>query len=232
MGVAKAKENFGKVINEIFLAEQALSIYQNIGESAFRLNNSKHREIFGLIQKQAFSSLILSLGKLFERPNRRYPNYSIPTILNHLRDDFDNIPVNSASTLKLAEYLTDDSDEQIRLIQDDNKIKDRIMKDFEEKCPQIPCRRDYPLDVTYSAVRVLRDKRVAHTEDHNLDDLDRANWNEIESLLAYCESFINIINYGLFGSSSKGFVAPEELDLKNKSGGIAIKSIISKINKV
>lgn len=230
MSISKAKELIlEKIPTEVFLAEQAISMYQNVGQYASSLNNSKYRELFGLMQAHAFSSAILSLGNLFERPGQRYPNFSIPTTLDYLKADLDNVPVNEASKIKLAEYLSTDTKEQEYLILNPQKLKRSLLLDLDDKCPRIPPRPGYPLDASFESMKVLRDKRVAHFEDHDLSGLTTTDWNGIQSLVSYCGSFINLVGYGLFGFSLRGWIATNDLDLLNKSTGKAIRDIIQKL---
>ena len=229
MSVEQAKECFGKIINEIYLSEESISIFQNIGKNSSALNNQKYQNLFGIVQNQALSGVVLSLGKLFEKQSSKYPNFSIPTALTYLRNDFDNITINSASILKLIEYISEDEDEQYKLISNHEEIKDIILKRFEEDCPRYPKRDDYPLDSAYVAIKVLRDKRIAHLENHDLQGLERTDWKGINSLIAYCKTFINIVNYGFFGFSTRAIVHESELNLEKKSSGIAISSIIKEV---
>lgn len=228
MSISKAKElMFGKLPSEISLAEQAISMYQNIGQYASSLSNSKYRELFGLMQTHAFSAAILSLGNLLERPSQRYPNFSIPTALDYLKTDLDNVPVNEASKMKLAEYLSADTKEQEYLILNPQKLKCSLLLGLDDRCPRIPSRAGYPLDASFQAIKVLRDKRVAHFEDHDLSGLTTTDWNGVQSLVSYCESFKNLVGYGLFGFSLKGWIATNDLDLLNKSAGKAIRDVIN-----
>jgi hypothetical protein len=230
MSISKTKELiFEKIPTEVFLAEQAISMDQNVGQYASSLNNSKYRELFGLMQAHAFSSAILSLGNLFERPSQRYPNFSIPTALDYLKADLNNVPVNEASKIKLAEYLSTDPKEQEYLILNPQELKCSLLLDLDDKCPRIPPRRGYPLDASFEALKVLRDKRVAHFEDHDLSRVTTTDWNGIQSLVCYSKSFINLVPYGLFGFSLKGWISTNDLDLLNKPTGKGIRDVIQKL---
>lgn len=229
MSVDQAKRCIDKIINEIYLSEESISIFQNIGKKSSTLNNSKYQNLFGIVQNQALSSVVLSLGKLFEKPSSKYPNFSIPTALAYLRSDFESVSINSASILKLVEYISENEVEQNELIRSHKKVKDIILKRFEDGYPRYPKRDGYPLDSAYVAIKVLRDKRIAHLENHDLQGLGETDWEGVHSLIAYCQTFINIVNYGFFGFSTKAIVQASELNFENKSSGIAISSIIKEV---
>lgn len=231
MTVDEAKEIiFGKIATEIFLAKQAISVYQNIGEQSSTLNTSRYREFFGLIQSYALSSFILSLGKLFEKPCQKNPNFSIPTVLDCLINNLQEVTVNRGSLVKLASYLSSNRKEQDVLILNPERIKHDLLNDFKNRCPTLPARPGCKLDATYKGVRVLRDKRIAHLENCDLSRFPKPTGNDIEALIAYCESFTNLVGYGLFGSSMKGFVKPNDLDLLNQTGGQTLRQIIDRLD--
>ena len=74
-------------IPEIFLAKQSASIWLNIAEYSSRVNGTKYQQAVGLVQLQALSSLVLSLGKLYEQAGEKYPNVSIPSVIKYLKED-------------------------------------------------------------------------------------------------------------------------------------------------
>ncbi len=231
MTVYEAKEIiFGKIAPEIFSAKQAISVYQNIGEQSSTLNTSRYREFFGLIQSHAISSFILSLGKLFEKPCQKYPNFSISTVLDCLINNLQDVPVNRGSLVKLASYLSSNPKEQEILILNPEKIKDDLLNDFKDKCPISHARPGYKLDAAYKAVKNLRDKRIAHLENCDLSRFPNPTGNDIEALIAYCESFTNLVGYGLFGFSMKGFVKPNDIDFLNQTGGQILRQIIDQLD--
>lgn len=231
MSLEKAEELVLKRIPaELFLAEQAFSIDQSIAQHASKLNNSEYKELFGLIQLQAFSSGLLSIGNLFERPSARYPNFSIPAAIAYLKADLNDIPLNEASKAKLAQYLSDDLQEQQLLILKPQRLKRCLLLELDEKCPKSPVRLGYKMDADFEAVKVLRDKRVAHYEDHTLAGLSTTDWDGIKRLLSYCESFINLVGYGLFGFSQNSWIPPEQIDFISKSGGQAISNMLQEIS--
>ncbi|MEA1994964.1 MAG: hypothetical protein U9N18_02240 [Campylobacterota bacterium] len=231
MTVYEAKETiFRKITTEIFSAKQAASVYQNIGKQSSTLNTSRYREFFGLIQSYALSFLILSLGKLFEKPCQRNPNFSILTVLDCLINNLQGVPANKGSLWKLASYLSSNRKEQEALILNPERIKHDLLDDFKNRCPTLPARPGYQLDSAYEGVRVLRDKRVAHSENCDLSCLPKLTGNDIEALIAYCESFKYLVGYGLFGFSMKGFVKPNDLDLLNQTGGQTLRQIIDRLD--
>ena len=87
MSLEKAKEIIcNNIPVEIFIGHNAIGTYIAISDHAEFLNNSRFTHAFGLIQQHAHGAFILSLCKLFEKPNARFPNLSIPTAICYLRN--------------------------------------------------------------------------------------------------------------------------------------------------
>lgn len=230
MSAQKAKEIIlDKVRIEIYLAEQSIAIYLSLSEYSSALNSSKYRELFGIIQMQALSYFVLSFRKLFERPSPKFPNFSIHSALEYLNSDLSKVPVNSGSILKLTDFLTTDENEKIRMMENNDLITQRVIAYFQENCPQVPPRDGYPLDKAYDAFRVLSDKRVAHSEDHNLSGLSKTDMDGARNLIAFAKSFVNIIGYGFFGFSPEGFIDPDIIDFSSFTCSQSIGELIKLI---
>lgn len=218
-----------KVPAEIYLAEQSISIYLSLSVHSSVLNSSKYRELFGIIQMQALSYFVISFRKLFEKPSTKFPNFSIPSALEYMNSDLSNVPVNSGSVLKLIDFLTTDEDEKMKMMENSEVIKVRVIEYFQANCPEVPPRDGYPLDKAYDAFRVLSDKRAAHSEDHDLSGLSKTDVDGAKELIAFARSFVNIIGYGLFGFSPKGFIDPDPIDFLKFTCSKSIDGLLSLI---
>jgi hypothetical protein len=213
MSLTKLKEIvFDRIPVEIFLAHEALGVCMAIAENSDSLNRHGHRHIFGIIQRQALGSFVLSLCNLFERPNRKYPNCSIHTALVHLRNGLNDVAVPDQSKSKLDEYIRAEIDSTFS-IHDPLKAAAAarlVYTHFDEQCPHMPPREGKKIDVTLDALKVLRDKRVAHHEDHNLVGLMATDFDSTIELLCLAQTFVNIVGYGFFGFSLKSTAVPAE----------------------
>ena len=229
--ILKAREIvLDRVPPEIFLAKQSASVWQNIGERCLELNGTEYQTAFATIQRQALSSLVLSLVQLFERPSDRYPNYSIPTAIAHLTTDIDSVRVNPASVVKLVDDLTDERDDQLYLLQNPDELPKILLNDFEDGCPKFLARSGSELDRFLEQIRVIRDKRVAHLEDVDISNHPRATWESVTQLLAFAESFVNLVGYGFFGASRKKRVKGEDVKLRDEPAGREVRGIIKALS--
>lgn len=216
----KAKEILlHHVPEEISTGHNAIAIYISLSEHAEHLNKSQFRDCLGSIQRHAFDSFILSLWKLFEPPSKRYPNFSIPTAIQILQQQLGTLNISTQKCAKLAEFVQSeiDSNFSVRSGNDLNRVPDLIIRYFGDRCPQTPPRRTYELDVIFDALRVLRDKRVAHYEDHDLRGLSTTDLDGAIRLLAFAETVVNVLGYGFFGFSQQTIVNLKKFS-PNKSG--------------
>jgi len=88
MSAIKAKDVIlDQIRNEVIHGHNAIAVYIALSEHAQTLNKSHFRQTIGTMQQHAFDAFILSLCKLYEKSNKRYPNYSIPSTLELLQND-------------------------------------------------------------------------------------------------------------------------------------------------
>ena len=232
MSFTKLKEIvFDRIPIEIFLAHEALGIYMAIAESSDSLNQSKHRHVFGIIQRQAFDAFVLSLCRLFEKPSKKYPNYSIPTVLTHFRalgdkDFCEQIPA------KLVEYICTEVDSTLSDLDPPkaSAAARMVCSHFEKQCPCTPPRKGQKLDIPLDALKVLRNKRVAHHEDHDLVGLSTTDFEGAIELLCFAQTFVNIVG-DFYGSSMKSISQPVEFTLDKSTSGNQIKKMIQELEK-
>lgn len=199
---------FDRIPVEIFIAHEALGIFMAISDKSDVLNTVSHRNIFGIIQRQSLGTFILSLCKLFERASKKYQNFSIPTALEYLYQHLDNVTVTDQSFAKLIEFIRSEIDPTFD-VQDRNRIPQMVYTHFENLCPRTPLRDGNKLDAILDALKVIRDKRVAHHEDHDLAGLTVTDLDGAIELLCFAQTFVNIIGFGLFGFSMDTITLPE-----------------------
>ncbi len=76
------------IAGEIFRADQAYSLAQEIGKYAQDVNTANFGELFGYLQIILSDRQTLSVVKLFD-PAKKYPKRSIPGTLSLLEDNSD-----------------------------------------------------------------------------------------------------------------------------------------------
>ena len=84
-----------------------------------------------------------------------------------------------------------------------------VLKYFVEECPRTPPRDGKESDIIFDALKVIRDKRVAHHEDADLSLLSKTDLDGAIQLLTFAQTYVNLVGYGFFGFSPKGIVSVE-----------------------
>ncbi len=81
------------IIIDIFQAEEALSLARFIGKNADIINKNNFGNFFGSIQFILSQQFILAVTRLYEPPNPRYPIKSIPSALEFIKHNVDNLVI-------------------------------------------------------------------------------------------------------------------------------------------
>ena len=74
------------IASEIFRADQAYSLGEHIAQFAEEINAANFGELFGSLQIVLSDRQTLSVVIIFE-PTRRYPTWSIPSVLGLLQSE-------------------------------------------------------------------------------------------------------------------------------------------------
>ncbi len=197
---------------EVLLGHNAIGVYIALSDHSSTLNALPFHQALGTIQRHALDSFILSLCKLYERPSQRYPNYSIPTTLALLREDPSNLAAGIQNHVCLEQFIQAQVDHSfaVRCPDDMARIPMLLLDHFSEQCPRTPPRDGNELDHILDALKVLRDKRVAHHEDADLASLSKTDLDGALRLLAFAQTYINLVGYGFFGFSLEAEVDADE----------------------
>lgn len=203
MSVHKLREAiFERIWPEIFSAHECLGLYASIARYSDELNESNSNHLFGFVQRQALSGLVLSVCKLFEN-SKHYENFSIPTGLRHFREDITNISAQNRNLVLFETFIRKNVDPSFSVenSEDIDRIPNLVHKYFDESCPRSPARCPNRLNGFFEAVKVLRDKRVAHDEDCDLTGSATADMVGVVELLCFAKTFVNVVGYGFLGFS-------------------------------
>lgn len=234
MSSTQAKEIiFNRINTEVFLGHNAIGVYIAISDHSSKLNALPYRQALGTMRHHALAAFILSLCKLYEKPNKRYPNYSIPTTLTLLRENPSDLSLENRNYVRLAQFiqLHIDPSFAIESENDITCIPSLILDYFWQQCPQTPPRHGNEMDQILEALKVLRDKRVAHHEDANLSLLPKTDLTGALELLAFAQTYINLVGYGFFGFSQDGEVDASRFDPCNCVVWPELKSMIKQLEQ-
>jgi len=171
----------------IFEAEQSLSLIEACSTNREFLLKHNFGELFGTIQGLAVNQFVLSVTKIYEKPNKRYPNLSIPSLLEFVEQN--------AVQLKFLEpllvqrglgFLGQDISEFEAA---DTAVKKNIViaRTLRKAIP------DVESNEALRALKKLRDKKIAHSEDVNVDMIEKTTWEQAEKLLVLPRGIVSLI---------------------------------------
>lgn len=218
--IAKTREIiFNHVHNEIKLAFSAYTLLMAISENAESLKRSRYMAIIGLMQKQALDSMVISICKLYEKPNKKFPNFSIPTAIDYLDKLYksNGIIIDQIQDIfKLINFIISKGLHPTMNLLDyfeANQIPELLLEYFKNHCPidskDSPC-NNHELKKHLEALKIIRDKRIAHDEDKDISDLPKTDFDGVRQLIAFAQTFVNIIGYGFFGHSQDGEIFADD----------------------
>jgi len=227
---------FKEMPTQLMLAHDALDIYLTIAENSEVFNQTEYAHLMGVIQIQAFSSFVLSTCTIFEAPKKgRLPNFSIHVALQLLDDvlrqgELQVVP--GSSQEKIEGFIKSKIDANFSMFERDAErgAIHLIHKYFKDRCLCIGPNSNYSdteLGTTLEALKVQRDKRIAHFEDCPVEKLaPQTDINRAIGLLCFAKTFINIIGYGFLGCSDDFISQPKEFYLCTSKSGYQLKRLI------
>jgi hypothetical protein len=212
MSTTKAKDIiFDQVQIEVTLGHNAIAVFIALSEHSQVLNALPFRQTLGSMQHHAFDAFILTLCKLYEKRSKRYPNYSIPTTLELLQENSSDLGPKIQNYVRLEEFIKTHVEPSLAVHDQRHieRIPGLVLEYFLQEHPRTPSQEGKELDIILDALKVLRDKRVAHNEDADLSSLNKTDLDGAIRLLAFAQTYVNLVGYGFFGFSKDGEVSAE-----------------------
>jgi len=209
----------------IFEAEQSLSLIEVCGKNHEFLAHNHFGELFGTIQWMAINQFILSLTKLYEKPNERYPNLSLPSILNYIEAKAEQLEPQELHPVRCGFKLL--GIETVDFDAADSSLKRSylIVRHIRARMP------DIDKSNALFALKTLRDKKIVHPEDVDLDKIEKTTWEEAEWFLVPARATVGIIAYAYLSAAyldHKGSYLPS---VDGSRVGRAMERLVKAANK-
>ena len=176
-------------------AEEALTLNLLVGRYANEIRSTPFNAFFGSLQASLDRLAILSVTRLYESPNMRYPIRSIPAAIELVHMEAKNLPVHQRDVLvqKLVEYGHD----QTTIAALSDLMVTKLLADkFYEQLPRADGLNE--LSRALNALKTMRDKSIAHNEVVDVSQVPEATptYGEIRKLLDYAKKFLGIVGIG------------------------------------
>ena len=165
--MAETKERLRELLHRcvtghIHRAHQAYALCQVIGDHSWTINREGFGGLFRTLQISLADEMVLSITKLLESTDGRYPRRSIPAVLDYIDKQAADLEVVDRGRLEAAIAAGPDFDSTAGFPQADESLT---------RAAVVALRATLPKPKTFW---VRRDKQIAHSEDTDLPDELRA----------------------------------------------------------
>jgi hypothetical protein len=180
------------IVGDLFAAEQTYALLKQIGQNAEAINQANLGALFGSLQLILSSSLFLTVAKLFEKPDKKFPNRSIPSVLQLLKRSSNELVINHRPAMfkrLAASGMNVTSLAQLA----DSEITSAIVQFYTGSLPSAELRVWCEMSKSLRAVVIGRDKVYAHNEMVDRSTLPQTTWAGVEQLMEYAKGFIDAV---------------------------------------
>ena len=163
------------VAAELFWADEAYALAEEIGQHVEQLGAANFERLFGSLQVILSDRQTLSITKIFEPENPRYPIRSIPTILGLLETNAGlwRVP----ERRQLHQVLADTGQDVARLEQlSKAELTRTIVAYYRSTLPRQDRVNSCRLSLSLDVLRQSRDKVIAHNESVKKVALQMPTW--------------------------------------------------------
>ena len=195
MDVAVLRDEFDRgVLDQIAIGDRSQAVADAIGNAGARIGGFRGL-LYHLLTTQA-DAIILALGRLFDPPSRKYPTRGILGFLDLLEKHSDAVKVLDGSTLQ--EFLDGQGRKTDGLNATGELVRAFVLAYRALLHEPTGSSREEPAAVL-ARIRARRDKQVAHNENWEPRDDERATWNDGRSLLAEAKGFAILVGSAFLG---------------------------------
>lgn len=214
MNVEEAEERLRNYLHEgiaveIFWADQAYTLAEEIGKHAEQINAANLGELLGSLQLILSDRHTLSIAKIFDPKKKKYSTRSIPVTLTLLEKNAELWRVPQRRTLHQALIEAGSDGSHVEQLSN-AELTHAIVAHFRNTLPDPKRIGSNRLSLSLDALRQSRNKVIAHNEDIEMSALQQPTWGEATSLLNYAKEFVATIEFGylnlFFGQGSDDYI--------------------------
>jgi hypothetical protein len=180
---------FEGLLQELSRMERWWALAEEIARNADRINAEGFGNLFWNIQKSCYSQIEVTLAKVFEPVNNRYPIRSVPVALEILKDHAADLAFERKDFLlaKLAHWGI--SKDQLQDISG-TQITREVHKYFSNKLALAD------LHAALESLKKSRDKFYAHNEAIDTSMLPTTSFSSALQLIRYVREFLEVVGSG------------------------------------
>jgi hypothetical protein len=161
-------------MHDIFRADEARALVETIGTYATAVDASTFGPTFVALQTYAIDEFVLAVTRLFEKPKKNYPLRSLPAIVEHVLANAESLPVREPFFLgeALGHLGVPISGPETNSATTRSAM--RTLRSL------MPSPETHP---ALEALKLLRDKRLAHPEHVAVESIPKTAWAPADELL-------------------------------------------------
>lgn len=190
---------------DLFRAEQCFALREVIAEHADGINSASFGNVFGSLQQILHRFALLSVAKVFEVPDNRYPLRSIPAALTLLNKHASDFAVWYPDALINILVKFDHKAEELKRLSY-SELTATLYTEYSRRLPKPVADSGAKLDKTLYAIKTVRDKYISHNEAISLDDIPEADFESITGLIQFGLEFLQTIGLAYLSVSYSGTV--------------------------
>jgi hypothetical protein len=173
------------LVVEIYLADQAYALAEEIGKHAEQINAAGFADLFFSLQIMLSDRQTLAATKLLDAERNKYLIRSIPGTLNLLERHATlwRIPERRRLYQALTQGAGSGTTTHLERLGND-ELTYKVVEHFRGKLPE-----SEPL-------QEIRDKRIAHNEAIEPSDLQPVTWGQAIASINFAKNFLTTIGYG------------------------------------
>jgi hypothetical protein len=183
------------IVADLFAAEQTYALLKQIGQNANVINQANFGAFFGPLQWILSNDFFLSVARLFEKPSKKYPTRSIPSVLQLLESSSNELLVGQRIIVMRRLAAAGMNIESLAQMSD-SAITSTIVQFYNRSLPSTELVAWCEMSRSLHAVVTRRDKVVAHNEMIDRSTLPQTSWKDIEQLMSYAKGFIDVVGIG------------------------------------
>ncbi|MEH2339076.1 AbiU2 domain-containing protein [Nostoc sp.] len=193
--VPTPKDKLKDIVNQgvkidIFDAEEAIKLYEVIGNYKEKLVKDNFDNLFGVFQIALIKNTILAINKIYEEPKNKYQLRSLPDAVKILKDNCNDLKIEYRE--QLEEKLTNwGFDKKCLISLSDSELTNIVAEALSTKLPSQDEIKD---------IKDVRDKRVAHHEFIDETKISSIMWPHLEDLLERAKKIVGVIGNHYLGS--------------------------------
>ncbi|MEH1941790.1 MAG: hypothetical protein V7L01_16445 [Nostoc sp.] len=174
---------------DILDAEEAIKLYQVIGNHKDALIKDNFDSLFGVLQIVLVKNTILAINKVYEIPKNKYPLRSLPAAIKILKSNRNEFKIEYREQL---EYQLNNwgFDRKCLISLSDSELTNIVAEALSTKLPSEDEIKD---------IRDVRDKRVAHHELIDETKISSIMWPHLDDLLARAKKIVGVISNHYLG---------------------------------